>query len=63
MTLTECSCIEDSAEPCAAIDHDCICDSDGIDPLCRQHGHEDVTSGCFDDNPERRAQILRALVP
>lgn len=45
----------------------CTCDSvDGydidIDPLCRQHGHEDVRSGAYDASPKVRAEVDAEMV-
>lgn len=55
---TLCICLEDPSVGCDADpdDHHCICDSD-VHPLCRHHGLEDVTNGCYDANPTRRRQI------
>lgn len=38
----------------------CSCDRE-VDPLCRQHGHEDVTSGAYDLSPELRTIVTRIL--
>lgn len=65
--IVECSCPDEPVQPCLVTgdEHFCICTlrfADHPEPLCRLHGLEDVTNGCFDVNAKRRTQILRALI-
>lgn len=55
--------VEMCTEVAQHFENECLCEFGDTtpNPLCRQHGHEDVTSGAYDRNPQVRAAIDREL--